>query len=62
MEPQDNVKLAITKAISAHQEAQASLADLVASADQRFIAMSQRIEQNIAELNVLNAEAPDPGA
>ncbi|HET6765604.1 MAG TPA: hypothetical protein VFH27_18120 [Longimicrobiaceae bacterium] len=60
MEPQDNVKLAITKAISAHEEAQASLADLVSSADRRFAAMSARIQQNIAELHLLNAEEKAP--
>jgi hypothetical protein len=58
MEPQDNVKLAITKALSAHEEAQSSLADLVNSADRRFAAMSERLRQNIAELHLLNAEEP----
>jgi hypothetical protein len=56
MEPQDNVKLAITKAISAHEEAEASLADLVASADQRFDAMARRIRQNLDELRGMGAD------
>jgi orotate phosphoribosyltransferase len=60
MEPQDNVKLAITKAISAHEAAEASLADLVASADRRFASLAERIRQNLAELHRLAAEEPEP--
>ncbi|HYW05733.1 MAG TPA: hypothetical protein VE913_02185 [Longimicrobium sp.] len=48
MEPQDNLKIGLQKAISAHELAQSALADL--PHDARFTAMVQRLEQNVAEL------------
>ena len=60
MEPQDNVTLAITKAIRAHEEAQASLVDLEHSADTRFAAMAARIRQNLDELRMASAVEQPP--
>jgi hypothetical protein len=51
MEPQDNKKLALGKAVSAHEQAEAALNDLMKDgADPRYTAMVQRIQQNIEEL------------
>ncbi|WP_420128648.1 hypothetical protein [Longimicrobium sp.] len=51
MEPQDNKKLALGKAVSAHELAEAALNDLTKDApDPRYEAMAARIRQNIEEL------------
>jgi hypothetical protein len=51
MEPQDNKKLALGKAVSAHEQAEAALNDLMKDGgDPRYAAMVQRIQQNIEEL------------
>jgi hypothetical protein len=51
MEPQDNKKLALGKAVSAHEQAEAALNDLMKDgADPRYAAMVQRIQQNMQEL------------
>jgi hypothetical protein len=47
MEPQDNKKLALQKAVSAHEQAAAALADL---ADPRYDGMIARVQANLAEL------------
>ena len=60
MEPQDNKKLALGKAVSAHEQAEAALNDLMADGpDPHFEAMSQRIQQNLEELRA-DAAASDP--
>lgn len=51
MEPQDNKQLAVQKAISAHEQAEAALADLMTGPSQaRFETMLDRIKQNLADL------------
>ena len=60
MEPQDNKKLALGKAVSAHEQAEAALNDLMADGpDPRFEAMAERIRQNLEELRA-DAAASDP--
>lgn len=60
MEPQDNKQLALRKAISAHNEAEAALSDLMnAGSDPRYGAMLERIRQNVSELQ-LDADLSDP--
>jgi len=48
MEPQDNKKIALQKAISAHEQAEAALADL--ADDARYSGMIARVQANVAEL------------
>jgi hypothetical protein len=61
MEPQDNKRVALQKAISAHEQAGAALADLMAGgSDPRYAAMSARLEQNLADLQSV-ASTTDPG-
>ncbi len=51
MEPHENKQLALQKAISGHEQAGSALADLMGDhADERYVAMMARIDQNIAEL------------
>jgi hypothetical protein len=51
MEPQDNKQLALQKALSSHEQAAAGLTDLTSILDEeRYDAMTARIDQNIAEL------------
>jgi hypothetical protein len=47
MEPQDNKKIALQKAVSAHEQAEAALADL---ADEKYAGMIARVQANLAEL------------
>ena len=57
MEPQDNKQLALRKAISAHEEAEAALADLVKGrSEPRYADMLERIRRNVSDLR---AEAVD---
>jgi hypothetical protein len=56
MEPQDNKKLALGKAVSAHEQAEAALNDLMREgSDPRFEAMAARIRQNLEELRAAAA-------
>lgn len=48
MEPQDNKKIALQKAVSAHEQAAAALADLVD--DARYAGLIARVQANLAEL------------
>jgi hypothetical protein len=48
MEPQDNKKISLQKAISAHEQAEAALADLVD--DARYATLIARVQANLAEL------------
>jgi hypothetical protein len=51
MEPQDNKKLALQKAIASHEQAEAALADLLKDGDDpTYTALLERIRSNIAEL------------
>lgn len=60
MEPQDNKQLALRKAISAHEEAEATLRDLVQDhTDARYSDMLERIRRNVSDLNAEAASA-DP--
>ncbi len=52
MEPQENKQLALQKAISSHEQAQAALADLMAGGEEgRYATLLQRVEQNLADLH-----------
>jgi hypothetical protein len=56
MEPQDNRKLALGKALSAHEQAEAALNDLMKDgADPRYEAMAEAIRRNIEELRADSA-------
>jgi len=56
MEAQENKQLAVRKAISAHEEAAASITDLTRDGDDpKYSAMLERIKQNLADLNLLAA-------
>jgi hypothetical protein len=60
MEPQDNKQLALRKAISAHEEAEATLRDLVQDhTDARYSDMLERIRRNVSDLNA-EAASGDP--
>lgn len=60
MEPQENKLLAVRKAISAHEQAQAAVGDLMRdNADPRYDALVARLEQNLGELRLL-AETSEP--
>ena len=51
MEPQENKKLALQKAISSHEQAEAALADLLADGDDPvYTGLLERIRANLAEL------------
>jgi hypothetical protein len=61
MEPQDNKKLALGKALTAHEQAEAALNDLMKdSSDPRYAAMIERIHQNVEELRA-DAATSAPG-
>ncbi|MBV9772350.1 MAG: hypothetical protein JO040_00270 [Gemmatimonadetes bacterium] len=61
MEPQDNDKLTVTKAISAHEEAEAALADMVRNfPEHRCAEMIARVQQNLSELRGMAAAPADP--
>ncbi|HEU0016202.1 MAG TPA: hypothetical protein VFQ45_21160 [Longimicrobium sp.] len=54
MEPQDNMQIALRKAISAHEQAQAALGDLMKDeTDPRYREMIGRIQANLDELQAL---------
>lgn len=56
MEPQDNRKLALGKAVAAHEQAGAALNDLLQDGqDPRLAAMLERVRQNEQELRALAA-------
>jgi hypothetical protein len=60
MEPQDNKLVVVRKAISAHEEAMATLNDLVQGGPEpKYTAMMERIKQNLAEL-ALESAISDP--
>ena len=51
MEPHDNKKLDLHKAVSAHEQAEAALADLMnVSGDPRYAQMLERIRANLEAL------------
>lgn len=55
MEPQDNLKIGLQKAVSAYEQAAAAMADLVStSPDPKYAAM---VEQLGAHLEVLRADS-----
>lgn len=60
MEPQDNKKIALGKAVNAHELAEAALNDLMKEAtDPRYAAMVERIRRNVDELRAESATS-DP--
>ena len=48
MEPQENKKISLQKAISAHEQAAAALSDLID--DARYAGLIARVQANLAEL------------
>lgn len=51
MEPQDNKKLALQKAISSHEQAEAAVGDLLKDGDDpMYQGLLARIQENIAQL------------
>jgi hypothetical protein len=60
MEPQDNKKLALQKAIASHEQAEAALADLMKDGDDpTYSALLERIRANLADLRV-DAQTTSP--
>lgn len=60
VEPQDNKRLALQKAINSHEQAAAALLDLMTDpAEARYAAMLARIQQNVTELQA-EAATTDP--
>ena len=60
MEPQDNKKIALRKAINAHEEVEALLSDLMqGSSDSVYTEMLDRITQNLLALRAEEARS-DP--
>ena len=60
MESQDNKLVAVRKAINAHEDATATLNDLMrVGGDPKYADMLRRIEQNLAELR-LESNVSDP--
>lgn len=58
MEPHESKRLDLSKAISAHEQAQATLVDLIQAApDPRYERMLERIVQNLNDLRVDTATA-----
>jgi hypothetical protein len=62
MEAQDNKQLALQKAISAHEQATAGLADLMGDvlSEEKYKTMLSRLEKNILELQA-EAASSKPG-
>lgn len=61
MEPQENKKINLQKAVSAHEQAEAAMADLIENTPGAgFEAMLARVQQNLAELRAQGAQTP-PG-
>jgi hypothetical protein len=61
MEPQENKKLALQKAISSHEQAEAALADLMQDeTDPRYAGMLARVRATLGELRAAAGATP-PG-
>jgi hypothetical protein len=57
MEPQENKKIALQKAISTHEQAEAALADLMQDEnDPRYAEMLNRVRATLAELRTVSGE------
>lgn len=60
MEPQENKQLALRKAIAAHEQAEAAIADLLKDAsDEPYPELLERLQQNLAVLRT-RAETSSP--
>lgn len=60
MEPQENKQLALRKAIAAHEQAEAAIADLLKDAsDAPYPELLERLQQNLAVLRA-RAETSSP--
>ena len=60
MEPQDNKKLALQKAIASHEQAEAAIGDLLKDGDDpTYSALLQRIQANLADLR-MHAQTTSP--
>lgn len=59
MEPHESKRLDLSKAISAHEQAEATLVDLMAAAPEpRYERMMERVRQNLQDLRADTAAAP----
>lgn len=62
MEPQENLKITLQKAVSAHEQAEAALADVIAlSSDRKYAEMLERVQTNLAALRLETATTPPEG-
>jgi hypothetical protein len=53
MEPHESKRLDLSKAVSAHEQAEATLVDLMQAApDPRYERMLERVRQNLSDLRV----------
>lgn len=58
MEPHESKRLDLSKAVSAHEQAEATLVDLMQAApDPRYERMLERIRQNLGDLRADTATA-----
>jgi hypothetical protein len=58
MEPHESKRLDLSKAVSAHEQAEATLVDLMQAApDPRYERMLERVRQNLSDLRVDTATA-----
>ncbi|HET7462229.1 MAG TPA: hypothetical protein VFJ82_13315 [Longimicrobium sp.] len=61
MEPQDNKTLALQKAISSHEQAEAAIADLLKDGDDpMYTGLLERIRENMAQLRA-DLQGTGPG-
>jgi len=61
MEPQENKRVALQKAINVHEQAAAALADLMGGSEEGpYSPLLERVRQNLAELQADAAKA-SPG-
>ena len=59
MEPQDNKRVALQKAINAHEQAASALTDLMSAlSEDRYTVLLVRIQQNLDELLAESATTP----
>lgn len=59
MEPQENLKISLQKAVSAHEQAEAALADLLnISSDRKYEAMLESVRAILNDLRANAATTP----
>ena len=59
MEPQDNLKIGLQKAVSAYEQAAAAMADVMStSSDPKYATMVQQLEAHLEVLRADSATTP----